>query len=234
MGAETPPASDPAGDDHAAAPAPHGDEPAPLHGGHPAFEDHVRQQAKRALRQKMRALRGSVPAAMRSQRSDAIVERLRQLPELAQAQTVLTYLPIHGEPSLAALHTELRARGTQLALTRVDAQADALEVARFDGEDALVPGPFGLSEPPLDAPAVPLEGIDVVLVPGLVMDLRGHRIGYGKGHFDRLLARLPTAFRCGLCYDFQLVGEVPNLPHDIPLHAVVTDRQLVRPHTSAA
>lgn len=195
----------------------------------PDFEVYVRQQAKRALRDKMRALRASVPADMRSKRSLAISQQLLALPELARAQTVLTFLPIKGEPTLDALHGALRERGVQLALTRVDAETDTLHVARFDGEDALVYGPYGLREPPPDATPVALDAIDVVLVPGLVMDLRGHRIGYGKGHFDRLLVRLPTAFRCGVCYDFQLVGEAPCLPHDVPLHAVVTDQQVVRP-----
>jgi 5-formyltetrahydrofolate cyclo-ligase len=191
----------------------------------PGVEDHVRQQAKSALRQKMRALRGSIPASKRAERSEAIVARLLELPELTRARCV----PIKGEPSLATLHTALRARGVQLALTRVNADTHTLEVARFDSEEALVPGPFGLREPAVSAAHVPLEAVDVVLVPGLLMDLRGHRIGYGRGYFDKLLATLPTAFRCGLCYDFQLVGEAPNLPHDVPLHAVVTDAQLVRP-----
>ena len=195
----------------------------------PSFEEHVRQQAKNALRQKMRALRGSIPAAQRAERSQAIVERLLGLHELTNARCVLTFLPIKGEPALAELHAALWERGVQLALTRVDPETDTLEVARFDNEEALVPGPFGLREPSALAALLPLEAVDVVLVPGLVMDLRGHRIGYGRGHFDRLLTRLPTAFRCGLCYDFQLVGEAPNLPHDVPLHAVVTDAQLVRP-----
>ncbi|MBK7155470.1 MAG: 5-formyltetrahydrofolate cyclo-ligase [Sandaracinaceae bacterium] len=195
----------------------------------PDFDVYVRQQAKRALRDKMRALRASVPAEMRSKRSLAIAQQLLTLPELARASTVLTFLPIKGEPTLEVLHSGLRERGVTLALTRVDPETDTLEVARFDGEDGLVYGSYGLREPPPDAAAVALDAIDVVLVPGLVMDLRGHRIGYGKGHFDRLLVRLPTAFRCGVCYDFQLVGEAPCLPHDVPLHAVVTDQQVVRP-----
>jgi 5-formyltetrahydrofolate cyclo-ligase len=63
------------------------------------------------------------------------------------------------------------------------------------------------------------------------MDVRGHRIGYGQGHFDRLLVKLPKAFFCGVCFDFQLVGEAPNLPHDVPLHAVVTDARSVYPNS---
>lgn len=195
----------------------------------PDFDLYVRQQAKRALREKMRALRASVPAESRHKRSQGIVAHLLALPELASATTVLTFLPIKGEPTLDALHDALRARGATLALTRVDAETDTLEVARFDDEASLVWGSYGLREPPPDATPVALDVVDVVLVPGLVMDLRGHRIGYGKGHFDRLLLRLPTAFRVGVCYDFQLVGEAPCLPHDVPLHAVVTDQQVVRP-----
>ena len=200
----------------------------------PDFDVYVREQAKRALRDKMRALRASVPAESRSKRSLAIVAHVLALPELARAKTVLTFLPIKGEPTLDALHEALRARGVTLALTRIHPETDTLEVARFDDEASLVWGSYGLREPPPDAAAVALDDVDVVLVPGLVMDLRGQRIGYGKGHFDRLLPRLPTAFRCGICYDFQLVGEAPSLPHDEPLHAVVTDLQVVRPDHPAS
>ncbi|MCA9576125.1 MAG: 5-formyltetrahydrofolate cyclo-ligase [Polyangiales bacterium] len=197
-----------------------------------AFEDHVREQAKAALRQKMRALRASVPADKRRERSESLCARVLELVEVQRAQTVLTFQPIKGEPVLDTLHEALRARGVTLALTRIDPATDTLEVAQFEQDRPLVLGPFGLHEPGPDARAVALEDIDVVLVPGLVMDLRGHRVGYGRGYFDRLLPRLPTAFRCGLCYDFQLVGEAPSLPHDVPLHAVVTDAQLVRPDPS--
>lgn len=199
----------------------------------PELDAYIRGQAKRALREKMRALRASVPAEARGKRSEGIVTQLLALPELERAHTVLTFLPIQGEPTLDALHQALRARGVTLALTRIN-DANTLEVARFDDEASLVWGSFGLREPGREAALVPLASVDVVLVPGLVMDLHGQRIGYGKGHFDRLLPSLPTAFRVGVCYDFQLVGEAPAQPHDVPLHAVVTDQQVVRPDAPAS
>ena len=68
---------------------------------------------------------------------------------------------------------------------------------------------------------VALNRLDLALVPGLGFDARGHRLGRGKGHYDRLLAGF-TGMKIGVAFDFQIVTEVPREPHDIALDAVVT------------
>lgn len=65
--------------------------------------------------------------------------------------------------------------------------------------------------------------IDLALIPGMAFDARGHRLGRGKGYYDRLLAhpafaRIP---KIGVCYDFQLVAEVPSMPHDCPMDTLI-------------
>ena len=77
-------------------------------------------------------------------------------------------------------------------------------------------------------PEVPASAVDFVLVPALAVDLQGNRLGYGKGLYDRLLPTLPTALRCALAYDFQLVSELPSSPTDAPVDVVVTDARVLR------
>ena len=72
---------------------------------------------------------------------------------------------------------------------------------------------------------VEVSQIDVVLVPGLVFDSSGHRLGYGKGYYDRFLSLLyPHTFICGVCYDFQVADNVFPHPGDIPMHCIVTEK----------
>jgi 5-formyltetrahydrofolate cyclo-ligase len=68
--------------------------------------------------------------------------------------------------------------------------------------------------------------VDAILVPALCFDARGFRIGYGGGYYDRLLPSLPRARRIGVCYDHELLGELPVTRGDESVHAVVTDARV--------
>ncbi len=69
--------------------------------------------------------------------------------------------------------------------------------------------------------------IDFFAVPALAVDHRGHRIGYGGGYYDRLLAST-SGFSCVVAFDVQLIAAVDNAPHDVPVNAVVTETRTLR------
>ena len=90
--------------------------------------------------------------------------------------------------------------------------------------NALEDRPFGLQEPPAGTPSVTPT---LVLTPLLGFDRNGNRLGYGKGHYDRALARLRSegrVFVCGLAFFGQELEEIPAEPHDIPLDWLMTER----------
>jgi 5-formyltetrahydrofolate cyclo-ligase len=84
-------------------------------------------------------------------------------------------------------------------------------------EGPLQPGKFDIPEPTGRE-----RRPDVVLVPGVAFDRRGHRLGYGRGYYDRALAASPGARRIGLCHSFQLVEALPEESHDEPVDYIVT------------
>jgi 5-formyltetrahydrofolate cyclo-ligase len=91
----------------------------------------------------------------------------------------------------------------------------------------LIPGRFDILEPPMGTALPPAE-IDLILVPGLAFDNRGHRLGYGQGYYDRFLSLLkPECFILGVAYSFQIVDKTPNVEHDIPVNAVLTEKYLM-------
>lgn len=157
----------------------------------------------------------SAAGAKRSARADVhgasarLAVALEQL--LRDARSVASYVPLSGEPGVPP-----RA-GWLLPVLRSDGD---LDWAVYDG--GLVPGRYGLQEP-----GGPRRGVDaasacdVVLVPALLVDRRGHRLGRGGGAYDRALPRT-TGLRIALLHDGELVDELPVEPHDVRVHAAAT------------
>ena len=91
-------------------------------------------------------------------------------------------------------------------------------------------GSFGILEPGLQNRQVSLIEADLIVVPGVAFDLQGHRIGFGKGYYDRCLSQLTKKVPiAGLCHDFQLLDEIPAEGHDVRMQYVVTDKRMVIP-----
>ncbi|AWN45880.1 5-formyltetrahydrofolate cyclo-ligase [Methylobacterium terrae] len=176
---------------------------------------------KAALRKAALARRDGLAVEAREDASRRIAEIVLGLPGIATADLVSAYWPIRSEVDVRPLVALLRARGQAVALPQVT--PDGL-VFRLAGEgDALAAGGFGLSEPGPDAPVVDPR---VLLVPLAAFDRRGHRIGYGKGYYDRALARIDAAGRAlaiGIAFAAQETPRVPDGPHDRPLDGIVTE-----------
>lgn len=148
----------------------------------------------------------------------AVVARLLQLPEVTTARRVLLTAAVGDELDLAGLRDRLLARATTVALPVVD--GDRLVAVDLGPDTELVPGWRGVPEPTGPPAAGP---VDVVVVPALVLDPAGGRLGYGGGHFDRFLAAT-DATAVGAVLHAQLVDHVPLLDHDVRLDVVVTER----------
>ncbi|TGE00271.1 5-formyltetrahydrofolate cyclo-ligase [Methylobacterium nonmethylotrophicum] len=182
---------------------------------------------KADLRKAALARRDGLAAAAREDASRRIAEIVLALPELAETDLVAAYWPIRSEVDVRPLINALRARGQAVALPQVT--PDGLVFRRAAEGDALAAGGFGLSEPGPDAPAVEPRAL---LVPLAAFDRRGHRIGYGKGYYDRALARLDAAgpvLAVGVAFAAQETPRVPDGPHDRPLDRVVTEAGLIHP-----
>jgi 5-formyltetrahydrofolate cyclo-ligase len=120
--------------------------------------------------------------------------------------------------------------GKQVVLPVVlgDRQEMALYVVEDLGRD-VAPGYHGILEPqPQRTHAVAPATIELALIPGVVFDLRGRRLGFGSGFYDRFLSRLPRNIpTIGLAFDFQVVPQLPFEPHDVALEAIVTEQRVI-------
>lgn len=178
--------------------------------------------AKAGIRQAMLAMRDAIPTEERIEASLNIAGRAGEI-DVTPGLIVSGFSPIRSEIDVRPLMAELRDRGARLCLPAIlDRQTIVFrEVVRGAG---LVDTGFGTVGP--DEDAAVLEP-DLMLVPLAAFDARGHRIGYGAGHFDRAIARLHAAGRrprlIGIAFAKQEVAMVPVEPHDEPLCAVLTE-----------
>lgn len=178
-------------------------------------------------RQTAKAAREGIPAEQRPILSAQACGRLVGLPEVTGASVVLGYFATDAELDPAGAIAALRGLGATIALPRIVGPG-ALTIHQVSEFEGLEHGPFGLRQPAMGAPAVPSSEVRVVLVPGVAFDVRGARIGYGGGYYDRLLASMPQATCIGLAFDEQLVGTIEHEPHDHPMHTVVTPTRVIR------
>ncbi len=147
--------------------------------------------------------------------------------ELPRGVIVAGYSPINSEFDPFPLMRALADRGATLALPVIIAREQALIFRVWEPDEGLVRGPFGIFQPSSDADEV---DPDIVLVPLAAFDRAGHRIGYGRGYYDRTLENLRAVKKItviGIAFAVQEIETVPRLPHDEQLDCVLTERELI-------
>ena len=185
---------------------------------------------KAAWRRRFRELRNAVPSDALARASAAIADAVVQLPEVQVAGCIHLFWPLdgRGEIDLRGLAATLSGRGVRVGLPVVyTASPPVLRHRLFTGPDGLADGPWGLREPGPDAPTLLPGTIDVVVVPALGLDRRGHRLGYGGGFYDAFLPQTP-ALRVGVVLDAALVDALPVDAADARMDVIVTEKAAIR------
>lgn len=189
--------------------------------------DEIRR-AKQRLRDSVVRMSRQVDPEVQAAASRRMCDRLMTVRSVQQAHKVALYRPTGHELDPTAAMMTMQQRGIETLLPRlVD---DGIHLAPSGDPGLLVAGQRGIPEPA--SGSVPLDEIDVVILPGVAFDLDGGRLGRGGGHYDRLLALLPhDSIRIGVAHTGQMVTRVPREDHDELLDVLVTDRAVH--HTGA-
>lgn len=193
---------------------------------------------KRELRAGKAAQRDSLSLEQREQLSARVCHYAWSWFTQAGAASLLAYAPFRSELDCLPLLREAWAGGHDVWLPRVDRENGILSLHSVDAWEELVPGAYGILEPAAGsitlagaAPGAGRQLPDAVFVPGLAFDLRGGRLGYGRGYYDRLRADLEQGHAgsgrrplwIGLAYGLQLVPEVPLEEHDALMDLLITE-----------
>jgi len=181
--------------------------------------------SKADLRAAALATRDAFDDKQRARAAQAIAARGLPI-RIARGTIVSGYSPIKSEIDPVPLLRKLAAEGARLALPAVMARGKSLAFRAWSIDDKLLLGPLGILEP---SPAATEIVPDIMLVPLAAFDTRGHRIGYGAGHYDFTLAHLRKAkavTSIGLAFAAQEIEAVPALAHDERLDYVLTETKV--------
>jgi 5-formyltetrahydrofolate cyclo-ligase len=183
-------------------------------------------EAKAVLRQKIRAALENISPAVRAVESIDLCDRLEA--QLRSAHTILFFAPLSDELDVWPLLEKFMAAGKTCALPFFDSALKTYSARRVQNLAAdISTGKFDVREPAARCEEVPPEKLDLILVPGMAFDWNGNRLGRGRGFYDRLLSKTRSV-KCGVGYDFQLVGKIPAEPHDAKVNFVVTPTRCMK------
>jgi len=182
-------------------------------------------QARREIERRIRLL----TPQQRAVNNARIASALAALPEFSGAGTVMLYMSIGDEVDTLPVVERALAQGKNVALPKVDLKAKTMAAWRItDIGRGIAAGTFGIPEPALPDVVDPAD-IDFCLVPARGFDTLGNRLGRGGGYYDRFMAAPGfRAVRCGVAFDFQLLENLPQEPHDLPVNIIVTESRILR------
>ena len=177
---------------------------------------------KTELRRFIRSQKKQYSAAELAAKSEIICSRVLCSAWWQEAGTLLLYYPLADEVDVRSLIKDAYENGKKVLLPVV--KGEELELHVYEGESSLREGAFGIMEPtgPLFAPEN-YDEIQLAIIPGMAFDRAGHRLGRGKGYYDRLLPKLKGSRLQGICFPFQLLDDVPAEAHDIAVQEVIAD-----------
>lgn len=184
------------------------------------------REAKQEIRQTILKQRAEFDPKSRETAEANLIANLIDYSFVHMASHIAVYRAIRGEVNLDPAIADFHNTGTVLAVPRV--VGNDLEFVRWVPGTLEAPGAFGIPEP-LSGEVEDLRRYRIVLLPMVAFDSSGHRLGYGKGFYDRAIAALGNSrpLLIGIAFDFQ---EVPSLPvdsWDIRLDGVVTNSRLI-------
>lgn len=150
-----------------------------------------------------------------------VLQRIYAHSKVKQSRSILLYCSLDDEVCTRSLIDHLVAEGKHVYLPRVTG-ADTMELRLYTGRNDLREGAFHIMEPiGILLPEERYAEIDTGIIPGMAFDHDGHRLGRGKGYYDRLLAKMPHLYKIGVCFDFQKVDSIPTEPTDITMDTTV-------------
>lgn len=183
---------------------------------------------KQRLREERLAAREALSEQERSVLDDRITQKLLATSEYAEATTVLTYVSVSSEVSTRMIIESALRDGKTVAVPRC-LPGHCLEFVAIVSLEQLVAAPFNLLEPAKELPAVTEDqkNNSICIVPALLVDTKGYRLGYGAGFYDRFLSTYPGK---KICLAYQQSLSRTTLPHtafDVAVDVVITESEVL-------
>jgi len=181
---------------------------------------------KKEMRKQILEKRNSLTKEEIKEKSKIIKKKLFSSEEYQQAKTVSFFVSFGSEVDT---HDMIKEALKEKEVCVPIVQGDYIILSKInDFDDLDKKGKYGILEPS-SIIEVDKELVDLIIVPGVAFDKKGHRIGYGKGYYDSLLIDY-KGNTIGLCFSLQLISKVPVKEHDVRVKKVITEKEIIPIH----
>lgn len=174
---------------------------------------------KKEIRKQIRELKKKYSIEVKKEKSMSVWQQVEEDECFRRADVVLAYWSMDDEVYTHDFVCKWADRKTILLPC---VRGEELDIRYFDGKEKLCPGEGYAIPEPVGRLFTELDRIDMILVPGIAFTGSGERIGRGKGYYDKILKQT-KAYKLGICFDFQLLEELPMEEHDVKMDRVVCD-----------
>jgi 5-formyltetrahydrofolate cyclo-ligase len=186
------------------------------------MSDNVKD-VKRKLRNQYKQYRLALPADVKADYDKKICEALVQLVSFKYSDTILMYAPLEGEIDVMPIAERALELGKRVAFPRCIEEPRNLDFKYVSSLDELKSGSYSIAEPTEDMESVTDLSRSICIIPGIVFDKDGYRVGYGKGYYDRFLAAYDGT-KFGLAYSECILDSVPRGRFDRHVDILISEK----------
>jgi len=188
------------------------------------------QEKKQEIRTQISKSIKGLADQIRAEKTKAIEDRLFEFANFLEAGIALLYMNTEHEVATREIIRRAFDYGKIVVLPVFGVEKRELSLMKVDNiETSLRPSPRGVPEPdPVKCKKVPIDCIDIAIIPSIALDEKGSRIGIGMGYYDRLIPNLPiTTRKVSLAFEEQLFSQIPMEHHDKHIDIIITDKRII-------
>ena len=181
---------------------------------------------KKELRRYIREQKRHFTPQQLGEMSLCIMSSVLTHPRIQEADTILMYHSLPDEVDTHSALDQLLAMGKKVLLPKVVSDTE-MTIHEYTGQNSLKPSePYGILEPTTPELSIINCQLSIAIVPAMAFDKQGHRLGRGKGYYDRFLSRIPNIYKIGVCFPFQMLESIPSESTDVVMDEVITSLNL--------
>lgn len=186
-------------------------------------------KSKNELRGKFLKMRNELDSKNVKQLSEVISNKIINSLYFRQAENISVYIPSNNEVDIRIVIEKAWELNKNVLAPKTDPILKQINFYKINSWEELKMGNFRISEPIVGKKKpFPIGNIEVILIPGILFDYNGYRIGYGGGYYDRFLTLCNTSlYKVGIAYNFQVIKRLPILDHDYAVDKIVTEKKSV-------
>jgi len=148
---------------------------------------------------------------------------LLSMPEIIEHKNIMLYYPTKNEVNTLKIISDLLPT-KNIYLPKI--KGSEIAIRQIKNLEELSKGKYEIMEPSSNSPSLEPKHLDIAIIPGVAFDIRGMRLGYGKGYYDRLIKNLHCP-KIALAYEFQIVDNIPEEEHDHLMNKIVTEKRII-------